>query len=889
MGTTSKTSEALEILGVSAYDSEGNFRGVETTLKDVKTAMAGMSQEQQDMLSAALGGKTQIDTLKALLDGLGKEYDGLKADIGGADGALEEMYQTMTDTTAGNIEELKGKMESLGIALSKNLLPHLNNLIDKIVEVIEWFGGLDESTQSFIINTGLITFATGGALKAFGSLTTGVGSVVKGLGNLIVKFTSTSTAASLFSTSATVAAGGTTTLAAGFGAVASAAAPVAIAVAAVGTALYAAHEYNDLYSSGIEKSTDEMSLMEIGLGKLTGAVMYSRDELEEMGLVYEDFNENISDSFKKTVEDMTTDIHDFGMTLSEMTFDGVFSEEESNSLAERVSGALDSCLNAIDSKNNEFQSGLRKAFGIDGVIDESEQSLLEYWSSVGSKEKEEAQKLEDEITKIRNTARAEGRDLTPEEISAIENYYAQIRQIELEAQASNSYEIEYAHKEFQNRINTLDAEGSKELLEQRYNNYQEQQVATKTNYDTLIAMAKEGYESLSEEGKRHADETVARLTEAKEEELALNQEKYDADIQYAEEHCQNLEMVWNKYRGEEVARKDLAYYEDYEQMRSHYQDIEAITESGYQKVYDTATGTWKDLYVSIDATTGELKGVYDMNTGNAIAMTKADASALQDERVAWQDTAQGILANCITMGTAYADTSGKIKNESGQIIGKITQVKDANGNLKNSIVDVNGHPLNIRENTASVISKLRDAARNADALNGKKSTITITTNHIDNYIQKYNSQGPGATKYASGGTVTEDTIAYTNEKAIGFELIEGNAVELASDNVGSITAMSAGTRVYSNTASVAMMKEEIAEQLSKIDFGEYYNRNTKASKQLNGNYMRSQNTIDGEKLGNVIANAVLKALGGISLNANVNVDSYGRTSNQLAMERKRVR
>ena len=53
--------------------------------------------------------------------------------------------------------------------------------------------------------------------------------------------------------------------------------------------------------------------------------------------------------------------------------------------------------------------------------------------------------------------------------------------------------------------------------------------------------------------------------------------------------------------------------------------------------------------------------------------------------------------------------------------------------------------------------------------------------------------------------------------------------------------------------------------------------------------MRSQNTIDGEKLGNVIANAVLKALGGISLNANVNVDSYGRNSNQLAMERKRVR
>ena len=67
MGTTSKTSEALEILGVSAYDSEGNFRGVETTLKDVKTAMAGMTQEQQDKLSAALGGKSFATVTKKLV------------------------------------------------------------------------------------------------------------------------------------------------------------------------------------------------------------------------------------------------------------------------------------------------------------------------------------------------------------------------------------------------------------------------------------------------------------------------------------------------------------------------------------------------------------------------------------------------------------------------------------------------------------------------------------------------------------------------------------------------------------------------------------------------------------------------------------------------------
>ena len=66
-------------------------------------------------------------------------------------------------------------------------------------------------------------------------------------------------------------------------------------------------------------------------------------------------------------------------------------------------------------------------------------------------------------------------------------------------------------------------------------------------------------------------------------------------------------------------------------MRNHYEGIAEVTESGYKRVYDTATGTWKDVYVSIDATTGQLKGVYDLNTQNVAAMSKEDEAVLRDE------------------------------------------------------------------------------------------------------------------------------------------------------------------------------------------------------------------------------------------------------------------
>ena len=97
---------------------------------------------------------------------------------------------------------------------------------------------------------------------------------------------------------------------------------------------------------------------------------------------------------------MTTDIHEFGLSISEIKLDGVFSDEEANAMTSRVDGALNSALSAIESKTQEMQDGLRGAFGVDGVIDENESALLEYWNNRRNKEKEEAQNLQNEINNI---------------------------------------------------------------------------------------------------------------------------------------------------------------------------------------------------------------------------------------------------------------------------------------------------------------------------------------------------------------------------------------------------------------------------------------------------------------------------------------------------------
>lgn len=772
---------------VEVENADGTMRDLNDVVVDLRAAFADMTDAQKASNAEAIAGKVGMSGLLAIVNATETDFNKLTGAIDKSNGVAKKMADTMQNNLKGKVTQLKSALEGAGIAIGQNLIPALTKGVNKITDMVSAFNNLPPATQKTITSIGATVAAVGPLMMVGGKLITGVGKII-----------------SLVSTVTSLAGSG---LVASLGA-------VALPLAAVGAGFYAWHEATDAANQSITVAREEMSFMERMMADLTGMTTYSKDELIEMGLVYKDFNENISTDFQNTVKDMTLDVHDFGLSLAEINVDKVITDEEANNLTSRVNGALESCISAIDAKSSELQDGFSKAFSVDGVIDENETALLEYWNSRGTKEKEEAQKLQSEINNIINTARAEGRELRPEEISAIQNYYAQIKQIELECQASNQYEIEYATQEFQNRISTMDAESAQQLLGQRFEQYQEQQLATKTNYDTLIAMAQENYDTLSEEDKVRVDDTIARLEAAKEEELRINQEKYDANIDFAIQNNEELANIFNRYTGEKIGKIDLANYQEYELMRKHYDGIEQVTSSGYKRVYDTATGTWKDVYVSIDSTTGQLKGVYDLNTQNVAAMTKSDESALRDEVAAWNQTSAGILSNCLIMGDAYMDTEGNITNSSGEIIGKLGEVVDANGNVVDAILDVNGNPIDIGDNTEEVIRNLQNTAKQVDDVNGKKADINVTDNGSASTVQKnidniqsykqvivgvqYTSSGTpyynGSTMIATGAESAMPGIASVAE--YGSELIVGRSGELTLATGRQIMNFEGGETVY---------------------------------------------------------------------------------------------
>lgn len=182
---TGRAKQALDELNVSAFDSQGEFIGIEETLKLVEGAMEGMDTEQKNMYMSMIAGKEHTDAFTGLMSGLGGTFDKLTDEIGNSDGALDEMYNTITGDTKGSIEDLKSSLEELMLTIYDGLQPTIEKLVEWVQKITDKFNSLSPETQDNIIKIGLLVAAIGPLLMIFGTLFEKTGTVIRVGGKLI--------------------------------------------------------------------------------------------------------------------------------------------------------------------------------------------------------------------------------------------------------------------------------------------------------------------------------------------------------------------------------------------------------------------------------------------------------------------------------------------------------------------------------------------------------------------------------------------------------------------------------------------------------------------------------------------------------------------------------
>lgn len=136
VGANKSAASAMEALGVSAWDENGKFIGLSETLKLLSGALENCTDKQKALFEAKIGGKTQMDTLQALISGVTDEYDDLYDTLQLCDGALLDTAKTMQDNLMGDVTALGSGLEGLGISVYKHFEEPFRDAVQTAIDQI---------------------------------------------------------------------------------------------------------------------------------------------------------------------------------------------------------------------------------------------------------------------------------------------------------------------------------------------------------------------------------------------------------------------------------------------------------------------------------------------------------------------------------------------------------------------------------------------------------------------------------------------------------------------------------------------------------------------------------------------------------------------------------
>lgn len=143
--TTDAAIAAFNQLGVTAYDSQGNLRSLDSVFGDLGAAMDGMSAEERTKILSDIFNKTDLASVNALLSTSADRWDEVYGAIENAADAASIMAATQLDNLAGDVTLFKSALEGLEIEISDQISPALRDFVQFGTESL---GTLNEALTS---------------------------------------------------------------------------------------------------------------------------------------------------------------------------------------------------------------------------------------------------------------------------------------------------------------------------------------------------------------------------------------------------------------------------------------------------------------------------------------------------------------------------------------------------------------------------------------------------------------------------------------------------------------------------------------------------------------------------------------------------------------------
>ncbi|WP_251860390.1 phage tail tape measure protein [Clostridium sp. Marseille-Q2269] len=593
----------MDKIGFNAFDSSGKLKSLSEITGELKKSTEGMTDKQKEATIAQIFGQEAMSGMLVLMDAGPEKLNNLTSGLKDCDGAASEMAKTMQDNTKASVEQAFGALETASVKMLQVAAPAIKSIADGIGNVADKFSSLAPETQELILKMGIFAVALGPVISLVGK---GV-SLFATLGPLMG-------AAGTATAGAGAAAGGA---AVGVGALSTVALPLVGVLAAVAGGIYLFTKNTELMNGSCLKSKEELGLVSNALEILHGDIALSADQMDKMNIKHKEWSNKISPETQKALTETSNKIAEFNLELQHQNgLNGIITKEQINGLKKRTDKMFNETINKIKSNAPKVQKEIAESFKADdGVLDKNEKKLMDFFNKSQDKQIKEVQGYQKKIDDIYDKATKEHRDLKQDEIRTVQELTIKMGEVQLNNTVKNNEELKAAQADFNARMKNLDMNGLSSLLAEKAKARDKEMKEVRFKYDKEIELLKLHRPKMNAEQQKVCDDQIDRLGKLKEDSIKTERNKYQGFLQEAMKKYPQLIDYIDTSNGKIMTNEQQNNYKRLTRYSQNMEGMMGITETGYYRIKDTATGKMHECYVEVDEVSGRIVGSWDFSTG----------------------------------------------------------------------------------------------------------------------------------------------------------------------------------------------------------------------------------------------------------------------------------
>ncbi|CUU46986.1 phage tail tape measure protein [Clostridium beijerinckii] len=794
---TKDAADMMSMYGINAFDAHGNMKPLSDVVDNLNGSLGKLtSQKRADVISTIFGTESMSGVL-ALMNQGGKSVSELSRQLKDANGAAQKMSDTKLDNLQGQWIKLKAAVEHMQITLGEKLAPYAKQFVtwltgkmptitDKIVEMVDYVSKHTEEIKSLAE----IVIGLGAAFTAL-SVAGKIGNTISGISSLVGIFKGAK-----ISTEIAEAAGEISKLGVVGKLLPAIFTPAGLAIAAsvalIGTATVA---QSNLMKKSVTTTTEELGPMEKVMNALNGHINKSKKEMVEAGLIYDDFGEGISDSFKKGAQDASKSLLGIEMDINRLTNSGNMDESSLNKLKNYVNDYAYESINAMKDQKSKIQGEFQKTFSIDGVTSDTEQKVMDslntYFETGINKELD----IRDGIYQFASDKIKEHGTLLDEDLKEIQDRLAKAKALELEyTKAQNAYDAEYSKNQFTNdasRVTGID--GASELLQNRAKDHQDSLDKIENNYQGTLAY----YDSLlsntdlSDQQREDFQKGKDEAGKARDEALKKAQLDWKSDLETLYKAYPQAQGMFNEKTGAKFSDEDIVAHKGTDYLKSHFQNLDQVTQEGWYRIKNTTSGEMEDIYATVDKDTGEINGAWSKTAGWSGGYTDELKQKVKELGETHESERVRIQNSLSTLTGSTLDSNNQVISSTGDVIGQLKGVQGATDGAITGIIDINGTHMQITSNASGQITTMQQYKGSIDDI-PPDADVHINSNASNTISDMQKVKEEVNSVDGKAATVTINTVFSGVATSLG-QVLGNGAVNAASEVIKNIPQHYNGT------------------------------------------------------------------------------------------------